>query len=186
MANPIDQEIEAIKSLMTVLGPLQPKARQAALDYVLRRLDIKLDLESSSDGHKTDLPPGENSQAKPSEGEMHIKTFKELKSPKSDNEMAALVAFFLQHKAQDKKDVITAKDIETQFKIAEYPLPKEPRYTLTNAKNAGYLDAAGVGLYKLNPVGYNLIVHSLPRKGGAVAHPTRRKAAAKKGQRKAK
>jgi hypothetical protein len=53
-------------------------------------------------------------------------------------------------------------------------------------KNAGYLDSAGTGQYKLNPVGYNLVVHRMgagdeqePRrgrkKGKAVKKTPRRK-----------
>lgn len=166
MTNPVDQEIEAIKSLMTVLSPLDAKARQAALDYVLKRLDIKLENVPVSPAGSA-LPPGESAPSPSTDGAAHIKAFKEAKKPKSATEMAALVAYYLAHKSTEKRQTITAKDVQTQFQIAEFPLPGKPQFTLPNAKNAGYLDAAGNGEYKLNPVGYNLIVHSLPRKDGA-------------------
>jgi len=96
---------------------------------------------------------------------IHIRTLKEQKQPKSAIEMAAIVAYYLSHIAPEKdhKEKITLKDLETQFKIADFKLPTKPQFTLTNTKNAGYLDSAGGGAYKLNPVGYNLVVHSLPR-----------------------
>jgi hypothetical protein len=37
-----------------------------------------------------------------------------------------------------------------------------------HTRNAGYLDSGSArGLYKLNAVGYNLIVHSLPASAGS-------------------
>ncbi|WP_425905918.1 hypothetical protein [Nitrobacter sp. TKz-YC02] len=37
--------------------------------------------------------------------------------------------------------------------------------TLTNAKNAGYLDSAGSGKFKLSSVGENLVAITLPGDG---------------------
>jgi hypothetical protein len=77
--------------------------------------------------------------------------------------MAALVAYYLKHHAppEERKDVIQREDIEKYFVQADFPLPKRPDFTLPNAKNAGYFDAAERGSYKLNPVGHNLIAHGL-------------------------
>ena len=60
---------------------------------------------------------------------------------------------------------INKKDLEKYFKQAGFPLPKAVGQTLVDAKSAGYMDASSTrGRYKLNPVGHNLIAHSLPRK----------------------
>ena len=53
--------------------------------------------------------------------------------------------------------------------------------TLPNAKSAGYFDAVGNGEYKLNAVGHNLVVHSMPRgattqSGAKKAHRAKAKA----------
>ena len=40
MAEPIDQEIEAIKSVLSALSPLSEKARTSVLDYVSKRLNL--------------------------------------------------------------------------------------------------------------------------------------------------
>jgi Transmembrane secretion effector len=46
--------------------------------------------------------------------------------------------------------------------------------TLTNAKNAGYLNALERGRFKLNPVGHNLVAHKLPsRDAEDTAEPRR-------------
>jgi hypothetical protein len=79
--------------------------------------------------------------------------------------MAALVAYYLSELAPDgeRKDEISAADLEKYFKQAAFRLPRSLRMTLPNAAAAGYFDGAGAGRYRLNPVGYNLVVHGLPR-----------------------
>jgi hypothetical protein len=81
--------------------------------------------------------------------------------------MAALVAYYLAEVATgtDRKPAIEISDIEKYFKQAGFRLPRTLKMTLVNAKNAGYFDGVGEGKYKLNPVGYNLVAHSLPRTG---------------------
>ena len=97
-----------------------------------------------------------------------IRSLRTAKNPKSDNEMAALVAYYLKHLAppEERKESIATADIEKYFVQANYPLPKQPRLTLANAKNAGYFDPAERGFFKLNPVGHNLVAHGLGKDGG--------------------
>lgn len=54
-------------------------------------------------------------------------------------------------------------------RLAGRPQVERWGMTLTNAKNAGYLNAVGPGEFKLSPVGENLVAISLP--GGV---PTRK------------
>ena len=79
--------------------------------------------------------------------------------------MAALVAYYLSEVAEEpeRKESINTSDLEKYFKQAGFRLPKRMPQVLPNAAAAGYLDSAGSGYYKLNPVGYNLVVHALPR-----------------------
>lgn len=189
MAEHIDKEIEAIKAVLHALEPLPDNVRVSVLAYVRQRLQIVLtpSPETSTLGVSNmivDAPMGTAETA----GERqllptHIKALKEQKKPRSANEMAALVAYFLANAAPktDRKDRITTKDIETYFKIAEFPLPEKTQFTLLNTKAAGYLDAVGNGEYKLNAVGYNLVVHSMPRSADGKT-VSRRKPAKKKAQ----
>jgi len=165
MASKLDAEIKAIKTLVAVLEPLEPDVRIAVLDYVLKRLNINLPASSGFVSPSLANLARSVSEPTASPPAIHIKTLKEQKQPKSAIEMAAIVAYYLSHIApeKDRKEKITLKDLETQFKIADFKLPTKPQFTLANTKNAGYLDSAGGGAYKLNPVGYNLVVHSLPR-----------------------
>lgn len=169
MPEKFETEIDAIKTVLTTLSPLAPEVRQAVLEYVLKRLDLPLSRvlgNRSSSGALIERIDASLEAAVPQpEKVIHLKELKEQKKPKSAIEMAVLVAYYLSHLVapNERKTSISTKDIETYFKIAGYKLPTAPAFTLPNAKNAGYLDSVGHGEYKLNPVGYNLVVHSLPR-----------------------
>ena len=187
MTSPVDHEIHAIKTLLEALEPLEPKVRESVLSYVLQRLDIHPPVFRtlpSGPGGVPPLPPGEPPPSHPKQDEqLHIKELKNQKQPRSAIEMATLVAYYLSNKApaNERKQTITTKDIETYFKIADFHLPTKPQFTLPNTKSAGYLDALGNGEYKLNPVGYNLVVHSMPKtKKAPVVRSVKRKKTARK------
>jgi len=181
VAEHIDKEVEAIKEVLHSLEPLTSETRVSVLEYVVRRLKIDFVPLQKNEVSSASMPRanttinvadmGSERQSAPT----HIKHSKEMKKPSSDTEMAALVAYHLANEVSpnDRKDRITAKEIETYFKIAEYPLPRKIQNTLPNAKAAGYLDAVGNGEYKLNAVGHNLVVHSMPR--GTVGKAAKRK-----------
>jgi len=191
VAEHIDKEIEAIKAVLHALEPLPADVRASVLGYIVQRLQIVLEpsTQASTVGATAAiagaaariLETGGEQQTLP----VHIKALKEQKKPRSANEMAALVAYFLANAAPkaERKDRITAKDVDTYFKIAEFPLRKT-QFTLPNAKAAGYLDAVGNGEYKLNAVGHNLVVHSMPRdadgKAASRRKPAKKARAAKK------
>jgi hypothetical protein len=94
-----------------------------------------------------------------------IRKLKEQKDPKTAIEMACVVGYYLEAMAlpADRKQDITSNDREKYFKQAGFPLPKRKEQVLVDAKAAGYFDSAGRGKYRLNPVGHNLVVHTLPR-----------------------
>ena len=168
MAESYDKEIEAIGALLNALGPLEPKARKTVLDYVAGRLGIAPPERGEP---PADTPPDSTAPGEPPEtgdsarDECHINDLVQKKQPRSAIEMTVLVAYYLSHKAPkgERKQTVSTDDLTTYFKIAEFKLPKSPQYTLPNTKNAGYMDSAGSGEYKLNPVGYNLVVHSMPK-----------------------
>ena len=196
MTDQIDQEIGAIKELLRAFEPLSPEARRSVLEYVLKRLEIALDppqpvAPSGTSVVATGFAPGaaQVEVAPPAHdaASLHIKDLKNKKSPRSANEMAALVAYYLEHETplDQQKDRVSTKDIDTYFKIAGFRIPAKARFTLSNAKAAGYLDAVGNGKYKLNAVGYNLVVHSMPR-GATGSAPPKRKPPKKKTSKKGK
>lgn len=98
-----------------------------------------------------------------------IRSLKEQKNPGNATEMALVLAYYLQHLAPlpERKSQITAADVSKYFVQADYPLPKRADQLLVNAKSSGYFDSPTRGGYSLNPVGHNLVAHSLPRAAGS-------------------
>ena len=184
MSDPVDQEIEAIRCVLAALQPLSKNARASVLEYVTKRLSIASTLSTPPAEEIPPPPLTTYQQGESSKETLHIKEFKEQKKPRSANEMAAVVAYYLENIASPdkRKSTVNHKDIETYFKIAQFPLPKRLRVTLANARNAGYFDLSGNGEFKLNAVGHNLVVHSMPRGSAAstAKRATRRKKTTKK------
>jgi len=153
----------AIDEIISALDGLDPNSHATAITAACAHLGISIG---------TKPPDGEDQQNKTGSSPSHspkvkdIMTLKQEKTPRSATEMACLVAYYLQELAQpdERKDTVTSTDIEKYFKQAGFRLPKVITQVLLNAKGSGYFDSAGGGLYKLNAVGYNLAVHTLPRK----------------------
>ena len=100
----------------------------------------------------------------PRAGQIDIRTFFQEKRPSSDIEAAAVVAYYYKFLTpeEQREDGIDAQTLQEAFRLAGRPLPAKAIYTLVNARNAGYLDSTGEsGLYRLNPVGFNLVEHTL-------------------------
>jgi hypothetical protein len=166
-----DAELIAMNDVVKALSPLTEDQRLRAIEYVLRRFNVPLGQSGPptvpAQMQGVSLPPLKRNEAQtqiPVTGAIQdIRTLKEAKLPKSANEMAALVGYYMSELAPegDRKKEIGKADVERHFKAAGFKLPADAGFTLVNAKNAGYLDSAGVGQYKLNPVGYNLVVHRM-------------------------
>jgi hypothetical protein len=166
-----DAELKAINAMLTALEPLDREARDRALDYVFKRLGIAPSVpvvRPVAETQRVDPSPIETVPEEAPKTIVDIRTLREEKQPKTAMEMAAVVAYYLAELAppDQRKDAIATADIEKYFKQAGHRLPTAPQYTLSNAAAAGYFDSAGRGLYRLNPVGYNLVAHSLPGRPG--------------------
>jgi hypothetical protein len=166
-----DSELNAIRAVLSALVPLKREGRTRVLDYVLKRLGMQGDQITQTPGIAPTGAAGAPELPGVQRG-ADIRSLTKEKSPGSANEMAALVAYYLSEIAPEgtRKQAINTEDIKAYFKQAPFKLPSRPAQTLLNAKNAGYFESLGGGQYKLNPVGYNLVVHSLPA-GGAATKP---------------
>lgn len=159
-----DKELAAIGGIMSALQPLTAQERSRVLEYVLKRLQMSAVRPPSA------AAEGPSSTPSPQIAEriVDIRSLKEQKQPKSANEMAALVGYYVSELAPpgERRDTVSTDTLRRYFKMAGFRLPQDLRYTLTNAAAAGYLDNVSRGEYRLNPVGYNLVVHGLPRGTG--------------------
>lgn len=159
-----DKELNAMAQIISLLTPLDEEERSRVLEYVLKRLHMAA-IQSSSD----DIRPSTESldSSTPSRPIKDIRSLTAEKQPRSANEMVVLVAYYLSELAgpNEHLDTINADVIRRYFKMAGFPLPKVLKNVLPNALAAGYLESASRGEYRINPVGYNLVVHGLPRSG---------------------
>jgi hypothetical protein len=171
VARRADPELGAINTILNALDGLEGESIQRVLDYVIGRLSLGGSVATSTSSSNL---TGAANIAMSASGEAtggrqrSIRDLKEEKNPTSSNQMTALVAYYLSEVApsDERKSAINATDLQKYFKQAGFRLPKLIRVSLTNAAAAGYFDAVGNGQYRLNPVGYNLIAHGLPRGAG--------------------
>jgi hypothetical protein len=130
--------------------------------------------------------PGSGPIPRPPGHTTNIKSFVESKSPKSDMQFAAVVAYFHRFEApiDQRLDSISAETLQDAARLANRPRLASPATTLRNAKAQGYLDTESRGQYRINSVGENLVAMALP--GTAAGAPsTRPRAKTKKSGRKA-
>ena len=166
-----DPEVVAIHRILSVLAGLDIAGRTRVIEFILGRTGHRPSRAAApADSTRPTLPgsaPAADSPSfrVPAESRTDIKSLREEKQPGSLNEMATLVAFYLKEVAvgDEHRDTVTAADLEKYFRQAGYKLPTRAIMALVNARQAGYLDPTGdAGVYKLNPVGYNLVAHSMP------------------------
>jgi hypothetical protein len=174
-------ELAALTTVVRALQGLSPEVQRRIVESALVLLGTKT--TSTTDVRNAALPTKTELPGAPPSGPTDIRRLKEQKNPGAANEMAALVAYYLAEVVSEteKKPAIEISDVEKYFKQANFKLPRNLKMTLVNAKNAGYFDATGTGKYKLNPVGYNLVVHSLPRAGASERLHRPRRSSGRKG-----
>lgn len=158
---------QAIDKIIEALQGLDENARSTAISAACAQVGV----ESPVVEKRTPPPPPPPVDAKGAGqgAQLVLKDIRKLteeKNPESTIEMACVVAYYLMSVAlpPEKKDIVTNSDMKTYFVQGKYPLRKNIKDLLGDAKSAGYFDSVGRGKYRLNPVGHNLVVHTLPRK----------------------
>lgn len=117
-----------------------------------------------------------------------IRTFVQQKSPASDVQFAAVVAYFFAFEASDalRKSEISPSDLQEAARHASRRRLAKPADTLNNAIKLGYLDKGQTkGTYRINTVGENLVAMALPSTGGGADHPKKTRPGRKPKARKA-
>ena len=179
-----DSELQAIQQLLSALEPLDSDARGRVLDYVFQRLDLApresarstadtSALSSAVAPSSAPVAPADSAQGTV----VDIRTFAAQKQPKSQMEKTVFVAFYLSEvaPAPERKSELSGADLAKYQKQAGLGAPTNTRQSLFRARDAGYLESAGHGKYKLNAVGYNFVAHSL-RAPAASPQPSGRRA----------
>lgn len=168
----VSEQLRATEQIVKALSPLDVDARSLVIEHACQLLNISLGMVNTKPLGQTFISPVMSSVANPIATSptgiiTDIRTLKATKLPKSDNEMACLVAYYLKELApqSERKEEISKDEIEKYFNQAGFELPKALRMVLPSAKKAGYFDSTSAGLYKLNPVGFNLAAYGLPSNG---------------------
>lgn len=172
----IQAEIEALKAVLSALAPLDEETRRLILGYVEQRFGAGQPMQVQP-------PPTGSAEAAltaveaDAEQFTDIRTLKEKKGPANAVEMAVLVAYYLSEIAPDseKRETIGTDEVSKYFQQADYQASGQPRVILHRGKNAGYLDSAERGQYRLNPVGRNLAKQGLPRPESTAKSAARRR-----------
>jgi hypothetical protein len=178
---------EAISSILKTLDPLDDESRKKVLSAVHAFLGT-----SYNPQHTVEPKLPEQTGAVAPFGHVgvpkDIRSLREEKQPKSDIETVVVMAYYLRELAAagERKASVTAEDVEAYFPQMGAKLPAKAGQTLINGKNAGYFVSQGSGRFALNPVGLNLVTHTLPRTAGRVARKSVGSASPKKRPSKSK
>jgi len=169
-----DLELKAIKTIIELMKPLDETGRSRVLEYVLKRLDMSAFQSEVTTVSEGDAPGSSVFAGGPVKD---IRSLTAEKQPRSANEMVALIAYYLSElaPATEASPSVNVEMIRKYFKMAAFPMPRVPKAALTNAAAAGYLENVSRGEYRLNSVGYNLVVHALPRSSTSETAKKRRK-----------
>jgi len=160
-----DDEFDAAKIIVETLKGLERPQQERAIRFACETLGLRP--QSAIEPRSPVATPVAPTAALSPVGRLtDIKQFTALKSPKSDQQFAAVVAYFYQFEAPsaEKRETINAEVLANAARLVNRKRPT--RYVLNNAKNSGYLDAVGAGEFKINTVGENLVAITLPGNAG--------------------
>lgn len=161
--------LEAAQKIVTELTGMTSEQQLLALKFAIETLGLEppaafLPAGAGAAALTRSPPPETSHPTSDTDHSTDIRSFTAMKAPKSDQQFAAVVAYFYQFEAKpnDRKEFIDADTMKEAARLAGRPQVQRWNMTLTNAKNAGYLDGAGSGQFKLSSVGENLVAITLP------------------------
>ncbi|MFA6266397.1 MAG: hypothetical protein WC670_11890 [Pseudolabrys sp.] len=182
-------EFDAAKIIVETLRKLERPQQERAMRFASESLGLKNTpaasaVESKSKDAAPARPIGASDQ-RPSD----IKQFAAQKAPKSDQQFAAVVAYYYQFEAPqaEKRETINLDVLANAARLVNRKRPT--RFVLNNAKNSGYLDAVSAGEFRINTVGENLVAITLPgagNEGGRKTSKQKKKKPKKTGAKKKK
>jgi hypothetical protein len=159
--------LTAAKAVVEALSKLDKRGQGQAIRFASEVLDLEAVRESRRPLVEPEPIIEGAAVSEPLSRTKDIKSFVDEKSPKSDGQFAAVIAYYFRFEAprEERKDTISAADLTEAARLSRRPIPPVPSATLNNAKNAGYLDSSEKGRFKLNAVGENLVAITLPGEG---------------------
>jgi hypothetical protein len=181
-----DNDFDVAKKISDLLKGAGKDRQQKILRWVAENFDVSLartTLDSPSGPAISNTSPSSAPGSQPGRAP-DIKSFVDSKNPKSDNQFAAVVAYYYAFEApvDQRLDSISADTLREASRLAQRKRLATPLVTLNHAKNRGYLDIAERGQYRINSVGENLVAMALPSSAPASA-PARKPIGARRSPR---
>lgn len=173
-------DLEAVRAIVEVVGKFEKKEDQERIvRWSLEKLGLLITAQQSVNQHQHEGEERDDrNSSNRNKGPLDIKTFVTEKSPSSDNQFAATVAYYYAFEApqNERKGSIGPSDLTEACRMVGRSRLGDPAKTLANAMGMGYLDKIDRGAFKLNTVGENLVAITLPPGTGEKVSRTRKKA----------
>jgi len=164
-------DFDVAKAVADQLKGVQKERQQRILRWVAESLGLELGVASAAERGPGDMRAPTEGSATPHGDAPHrharpvdIKSFVDVKAPKSDVQFAAVVAYYYRFEApvEARKESIDAQVLQEAARLTGRRRSPKPLATLNNAKNLGYLDSPERGQFGINSVGENLVAMTLP------------------------
>lgn len=170
-------DFEIAKFVFEKLKDLSRDRQERVLRWVAEGLGVS---NPTSTGQASLPPDPGHLQPGPTpsgQGPKDIKSFVAEKNPKSDQQFVTVVGYYYRFETPpaQRKETIDAKIVQDAARLAGRERLMNPKATLNNAKNSGYLDSAAPGEFSINTVGENLVAMTLPGDGSATTVSTKKK-----------
>ena len=193
-------DLDAVRAISETLKNFKSEEQQRILRWAVEKLGLPSPSGLTTPAGSTVTPsptvPSTLSSRTPAtatstNGGVDIKSFIDLKQPRSDVQFAAAVAYYLRFDAPlaERKEAINKEDLQEACRKAKRDRLKNPYQTLVNAHTLGLLDKGSEkATFAINTVGENLVAMTLPgdgkiapksgkpRKAGKVKKAPRKKA----------
>ena len=155
-------DLDAVRAIVKALEAFEPNEQERILRWAREKIGLSTvstaqERANPLTGVVEPVPSG-----KPS---LNIKEFLNQKQPKSDNHLAATVAYYYRFEApqNERKEAITKEDLLNACRLADWERPNHPAQVLVNSQGAGLLNKGSEkGSYVINSVGENLVAVALP------------------------
>lgn len=158
--------LEAAQKIVAELQGMDKVQQGLAVKFAMETLGLLDPIAHSETAQPPpySAPPRPHTAVKPPVPPTDIKTFTTAKAPKSDQQFAAVVAYYYRFEvpADQQRHSIDAPAMRDAARLAGRKQVTDWRMTLDNARRSGFLDKAERGAFKLNAVGENLVAITLP------------------------
>ncbi len=177
----MSKQTDDLEAVRAVVDALQPFAREEQ-ERIIRWAREKLGLALVSPTPASEPVAGPSVAPQPvsrtSGGSFDLRGFVAHKNPQSDTHFAATVAYYYRFEAPEaeRKETITARDLQEACRLADRHRLKNPLLTLNNAHRDGLLNRGPErGTFVVNSVGENLVAMALPSGAGVPAKRSSKK-----------